>query len=524
MSGKQVIKEYSKDQLKSLLAKYDQQKLTNTEIAQKFGVNRSTISRWRKMFKIQLAVKMPISDQQLVEKYNAEHSNIADLADDLGVSKDSVRLHLQAGGIKDPRKSDPKKTNRNVLLHHYSEIQIKDMLTSYVQQGLTQAEMAKELSSSPRTVSRWIKKFGLGRQKASSEVTDEQLVEEYQAGHSANFVANKYHVSPDFVIRHLKAQGVFRGRTHGMKTARHKMHDDMWEHIKHDLDCGALKSEIISKYHISQISLNRLLVRKQYLLGINRKYYEELSDIDKIVNDKFYATVEAKSHAHYVLNEIQRFVKEFNFLPSRANLAMFSDIDSSILSSWVKQCDLDDYFRADSRNSYLVLKIAFYLKKNHIKFELNNRKIIAPLEIDIWVPKYNLGFEVNPTSTHYTTSLKKHRRDVKSDYHQNKSLRCFEKGVRLVHVYEWDQITESQILNYLQFSKFDYANKEVDLNKLLITKEQLHQLGYYSYQVSQPDKHYATIASCHKVRMGQQRGSSVVVYGAGKLLLKKRSE
>lgn len=521
MSGKQIINKYTEDQLKSLLATYDQQKLTNTEIAEKFGVNRSTISRWRKKFKMQLAIKMPISDQQLVKKYNDEHSNIADLAEELGVSKDSIRLHLQAGGVKDPRKSDPKKTSRNVLMHHYSEDQIKDLLTKYVQQGLTQAEIAKKLSSSPRTISRWIKKFDLGRQKASSEVTDKQLVEEYQAGHSANFVANKYHVSVDFVIRHLKIQGVFKGKTHGMKTARRKMHDDLWDHIKKDLDHGALKGEIISKYHISQVSLNELLVRKQYLLGINHEYYEELSDIDAIVDSKSYSTVDQKMHAYYVLKEIQRFIKDFNFLPTRANLAMYSDIGSSVLSRWVKQCGLEDYFRADARNSYLVLKITSYLKKNHIKFELNNRKIISPLEIDIWVPKYNLGFEVDPTSTHYTTSLKKHRRDVRSNYHQNKSLACFEKGIRLVHVFDWDEITESQILDYLQFSKFDFVNKEVDLNKLLVTKKQLHQMGYYSYCVSQPDKHYATIASRHKVQNGQQKGSSVVVYDAGKLLLRK---
>lgn len=521
MSGKQLIRKYSEDQLKSLLAQYDAQKLTNTEIAEKFGVNRSTISRWRRKFKMQLGVAMPISDEELVAKYNKKHSNIADLASELGVSKDSIRTHLKLGGIQNPRKSDPKKMSRNVLMHHYTEDQLKQILKKYVDEGVTQVEMAKRLGSSTRTLSRWMKKFNLAKPKPETKVTDQQLCDEYKDGHSASFIATKYDVSIDFVIRRLKKYKLFKGKTYGMKTARRKMHDSLWDHIQKDLDRGARKNEIIRKYHISEPSLNKLLVRKQYLLGINRRYYDELSDINSLVENKHYGTSELKIHATYVLTQIQQFIKEFNFLPTRANLASFSDIDSSILSQWIKRCELQDYFQVDTYRSYFVLKIMACLKKHHIKFELNNRKIILPLEIDIWVPEYNLGFEINPTSMHHTTARTTHRRSVDSGYHQRKSLRCFEKGVRLVHVYEWDDITEGKILDYLQFPKFDFVNKEVDLNKLLITKKQLHKLGYYGCYVSQPIKHYVRIDSRSSLESGQQSGSSVVVYDAGKLILKK---
>ena len=521
MSGKQVINKYTEDQLKSLLAKYDQQKLTNSEIAEKFNVNKSTISRWRRKFKMQRDVPMPISDEELVSKYEKEHSNIADLAEELGVSKDSVRLHLKAGGVKNPRKSDPKKTSKNVLMYHYTEDQLKAKLTDYMQAGLTQAQIAKQLDSSPRTISRWIKKFGLNRLAGQQRVSDSSLCQDYANGHSANFIAKKYQVSPDFVIGRLKQHGVYKGKSHGMKTARHKMHDDLWEHIQRDLDRGARKKEIVNKYHISAPSLNSLLQRKQYLLGINREVYEELSDIDKLVNSKRYQSLSLRSYAHYLLSEIRRFVREFNFLPTRANLSLFADIDADNLSRWIKRCKLEKYFQPDTHRSYSVLRIMAYLKKNHIQFELNNRKIIAPLEIDIWVPAYNIGFEIDPVSMHYTTSIAKHRRNVMSGYHQTKSLKCFEKGVRLVHVYDWDDISEDQVLDYLQFSKFDFVNKTVDLNKLLITKDELHRLGYYSYHVTQPEKNYMKYYSHRKVQPGAQRGTSVVVYSAGKLLLKK---
>lgn len=521
MSGKQLIRKYTENQLRDLLTKYDQQKLTNTEIGDKFGVNRSTISRWRRQLGLQKDKPMPISDEELVKKYNAEHSNIADLAKELGVSKDSVRLHLIKGGVKNPRKSDPKKVQKNVLKYHYSEDELKKILVSYSEQGLSKVEMARRLDSNRRTIGRWFKKFGLNKPQASDKVTDEQLCTEYLKGHSANYLAKKYDVSPDFVIRHLKSQGVFKGKTHGMKIARHRMHDDLWSHIKADLDNGALKNEIIDKYHISAPSLNSLLSRKRYLLGINHDVFEQLQDIDQIIDDKNYSSILTRMHARELLTAIRRFATKYNFLPTKANLGSFSDLQDSVISRWANECDLNDFFQADTHRSYLVLKIMALLQKNHIDYELNNRKLIAPLEIDIWVPKYNLGFEVNPTSTHLTTSLRGFRRQVASSYHQNKSLKCFERGIRLVHVYDWKSITEGQILDYLQFPHFDFVNKTVDLDRLLITKGELHKLGYYVHAVSQPVKHYARPDTGNECKSGEQNKASVAVYDAGKLILSK---
>lgn len=526
MSGKQIINKFSEDQLKKQLAKYDTDKLTNTEIAKKFGVNRSTISRWRKKFKMQKDVVMPISDQELVDKYNNEHSNIADLAKELGVSTDSVRNHLKAGGIKDPRKSDPKKMKRNVLAYHYSEQQLEEKLTEYVNQGLTQAKIAKLLNSSPRTISRWIKKFGLGRQKASTEVSDKQLCDEYNAGHSANFIANKFHVSPDFVIRHLKAQGVFKGKVHGMKTARHQMHDSLWDHIKNDLDHNAYKQEIVQKYHISMPSLNELMSRHQYYPSIN---FDELDDIPAIMDQLKISNRARRDRIFHYLVGIRNFINVCGYAPSLVDLASFLNEPYIDVYNGTRSLIFQRFIVANTRLSYMVRELCRILKRLGVRYELNNRHLISPYEIDVWVPEYNLGFEINPGSTHATTKINfrqstaKLRRRVPSDYHQMKSLMAFQKGIRLVHIYNWTELSVSCVQNWLEFETFDFSNKLIDLDWLLVTKETLHKYGYYGNLIIPPKANYVNgnYLQTFELKYYERRSTSFVVYDAGKLILKK---
>lgn len=70
----------------------------------------------------------------------------------------------------------------------------------------------------------------------------------------------------------------------------------------------------------------------------------------------------------------------------------------------------------------------------------HNREIIKPYEIDIYLPEYRIGIEVNPTSTH-NSSFGAYGRDVPTapSYHRMKSDMCRQQGVFLFHIfgYEW---------------------------------------------------------------------------------------
>lgn len=65
------------------------------------------------------------------------------------------------------------------------------------------------------------------------------------------------------------------------------------------------------------------------------------------------------------------------------------------------------------------------------------RNIISPYELDIYIPDKNVAIEFNGTYWH--SSLQKD-----SNYHYNKSSLCEEKGIRLIHIWEYEWMNERQ--------------------------------------------------------------------------------
>ncbi len=94
----------------------------------------------------------------------------------------------------------------------------------------------------------------------------------------------------------------------------------------------------------------------------------------------------------------------------------------------------------------------------HYKGEIikNNRSIIGK-EIDIYLPELKLGFEYNGLYWHS---------DVYKDknYHLDKTNKCFDNSIRLIHIWEDDwlhktEIVKSQLLNLFYKSNKIFARK-----------------------------------------------------------------
>lgn len=84
----------------------------------------------------------------------------------------------------------------------------------------------------------------------------------------------------------------------------------------------------------------------------------------------------------------------------------------------------------------------------------NDRKIIAPKEIDLYLPDYKIGIECNPTITHNSSILDPWGNLTDYKYHQRKTDDAEKAGVQLFHIfgYEWTnkrEILESMIRNLM---------------------------------------------------------------------------
>ena len=76
------------------------------------------------------------------------------------------------------------------------------------------------------------------------------------------------------------------------------------------------------------------------------------------------------------------------------------------------------------------LEIFNYVKSLGVNVISGDRNIIKPLELDIYIPEYNLAIEFNGDYWHSS-------KFIPSKYHQNKTKLCNEKGITLIHIYEY---------------------------------------------------------------------------------------
>ena len=138
--------------------------------------------------------------------------------------------------------------------------------------------------------------------------------------------------------------------------------------------------------------------------------------------------------------------------------------------------------RFDISESKLESIIKNILDKTNVAYEMHNRNVIAPLELDFYIPKYNLAIEVNDFWSHTS--------DIKgSNYHLMKSKECLKKNIRLIHLFEDEilnktDIIESIIRNSLRLS--NSINAGSCKSKLIPAKESReflnknHRQGYGS--------------------------------------------
>lgn len=103
--------------------------------------------------------------------------------------------------------------------------------------------------------------------------------------------------------------------------------------------------------------------------------------------------------------------------------------------------------------SHYEREIAAYIKSLGFKVSTNNRQIIKPLELDIYVESKNLAIEFD--------GLYWHSREQDPNKHLIKTLSCESKGIRLMHIFEdeWNfkqDIVKSMIASALGVYKHKY--------------------------------------------------------------------
>jgi len=118
------------------------------------------------------------------------------------------------------------------------------------------------------------------------------------------------------------------------------------------------------------------------------------------------------------------------------------------------------------KNNKHQIELSNFLNSLKIKFEENNKSIIAPFELDFFIEELNIAIEINGNYWHSEIAGEKSNK-----YHLKKSKLCKEKNIKLIHIFEDEfilkkNIVKSRLVNILNHSTQKIYARNCDIKTI----------------------------------------------------------
>lgn len=108
------------------------------------------------------------------------------------------------------------------------------------------------------------------------------------------------------------------------------------------------------------------------------------------------------------------------------------------------------------------IEIENFLSENGIEFSSCNKKILNGIELDIFIPKYNIAIEYNGLFWH------SEKQGKNKFYHIDKTKKCLEKNIRLIHIFEDDWLNKREIIKNRLSNLLKINQEQIYARKCLI--------------------------------------------------------
>ena len=137
--------------------------------------------------------------------------------------------------------------------------------------------------------------------------------------------------------------------------------------------------------------------------------------------------------------------------------------------------------------------ISNILNKYNIEHEIHNRSIIAPKELDIWIPSHNIGIEVNGLYWHSTQVPKVDRR------HIDKFIHGMNVGIKLIQFTDADVVNKPELIESMILSKLGLLPNRIMARKCAVSEigikqaNQFYSKWHYQGQTTNAAKSLALI-------------------------------
>ena len=153
------------------------------------------------------------------------------------------------------------------------------------------------------------------------------------------------------------------------------------------------------------------------------------------------------------------------------------------VKDWIEKHEIKyHYYSHDSQYERLIQQ---WLSEFQIEYKTNVRDILAPKELDIWIPSHNLAIEINGFYWH--GAKRKEELPLAQFRHQKKTLECREKGIALIHLSDLQLKNESEKIKHWLKLRLDNVRKIsarkcdirlIDVGEAKPFCEHLHLQGY----------------------------------------------
>ncbi len=175
------------------------------------------------------------------------------------------------------------------------------------------------------------------------------------------------------------------------------------------------KKLLRDKYNIENV-FQLEYVKNKLKLSKKQNFFDNLSNSNRLQN---------KVTPLFSIEEYEGVNKKYRWKCNRCGHKFEDHIDDGR----IPRCFIC-YPRRINNKSNLEIELYNWLKSFKLNVIHNDRQLIAPLELDIFIPQKNLAIEFNGIYWHSTEFI------IDKWYHQKKVELCYRKGVRLLHIWE----------------------------------------------------------------------------------------
>ena len=358
--------------------------------------------------------------QTNLEKYGFEHP-----AQSKEIQDKAKRTNLEKYGVENPAQSKEvqektKQTNleKYGFEHHAQSKEIQDKakqtnLEKYGVENPAQCETVKEKMKRTN-----LEKYGVENPAQAKEIRDkvkQTNLEKYGATCSLHGKEIEKKVRQTW----LKKYGVeYPLQSEEIKEKAKQTNLEKYG-VEYSIQAKEIQEKIeqtiFRKYGVKSIFQNKEVREKIYKVH-KEKYYETFRELLNIKNIELLSNKE-----DFITNKVHKFKC------LRCGTEFESD-GSNSQRIWCPSC-------SEKQGTSLKEKDILTFIKSNYNDEIveNDRKQLDGKELDIFFPKLNLAIEFNGSYWHSELYKEKH-------FHQEKTLLCREKGIRLIHIfeYEWD--------------------------------------------------------------------------------------